>query len=447
MPVIIVGSQIKVGSPIFELSPVSYFADAQAALHTMGSRRSLWLLSGCAPLLSCLNLSAQEMLFESTQRQRVTEQTRTAIELMPYTFRVKDLRVMATPTLGIEWNDNVYTSDANKEQDVLFSPYLDFHAVHPLGPRNRISLDLGIGYTKYVDHTDLDRLLIVPGSVVDFDFGVGDVEFNLHDRFTYQLDPTLVGAVAGVGSFGGLNNTAGFLVSWQLHRVDLTAGYDYVRFIAESSEQSHLDRSTHGALTKAGFEVYPGMVLGAEVTASPTTYDDSFLNDNTGYSVGGYADWKASEVLHVIPRGGYSLTTFSSSSVAPNVPDYTGFYFGLELDHRPNETVTYRVSADRQIRPGVDANLTDTYNVMLGATWSLIERLPLTGSIYYEDGKQAGGGLTENWERVGGSIGLSKGLTERLRVALSYGLTYRNSDLAGRDYLQNHVTLTLAYRL
>jgi hypothetical protein len=390
---------------------------------------------------------AQEAVFRNTAHQYLSAQTRSAIETMPYTFRVRDLRVIVTPTLGIEWNDNVFVSDANKDWDVSFSPRLDLHAIHPLGANNRLSLDVGVGYQKYVRNDELDRLLITPGSTFDFDFAVGDVRFNVHDRLTYELDPVANGAVAGTGSYGGLDNMAGTMVSWQLHRINLSAGYDFIRFISESDDQSYLDRITHACLARIGVEVYPDVIVGTEASAAPTSYDDSYLNDSIGYSLGGYADWKVTDHFTVAPRGGYSLTTFSTSDVLGDQPDYSGFYFGLNVDHRPNETISYHLAADRKIQPGANANLTDTYAATLAVTWAFIRDLPFTTSIFYENGKQTGGGLAESWVRYSGSISLNQEITRRLNASVSYGLTYRDSDLADRDYLQNRVTFTLAYRL
>ncbi len=402
----------------------------------------------------------QEAIFNDAAYQRRSVDTRSGLERMPYSFRIREFRAIVKPTLSLDANDNIYATDEKKRADVIISPWVDFHAVHPIGENNQISLDLGLGYTKYVKHHELDRLMIAPGTALDLDFAVGQVGINVHDRLTYQLDPTLVGAVAGVGTYGGLDNTAGLQLSWELHRAVLSAGYDYLRFIAESDEQSYLDRSTHAAIARGGVELYPGLMAGAEGSAAPTTYDDSFLNDNTSYSAGAYGDWNVTDRLHVVPRGGYTLTTFTPNSFLGAQPDYSGFYFGFNVDHRPNELFNYRLSAERQIRPGVNANLTDAYAINLAVTWNLIRGLPFTTSVFFEDGQQTGGGRVqtqvgviqrdgdlETWRRYGGQLRISHDLTERLRALFAYGLTVRDGNLPGRDYLQNRVTLTFAYRL
>ena len=390
---------------------------------------------------------AQEALFRSVDSDRFAAQSRDSLEKTPYTFRLRELRVLVVPTMGLEWNDNVRLTESARESDLILSPRLDLNALHPLGEGNSLGVNVGIGYSKYLENDDLDQLLVTPGSALSLNMAVGDVQINVHDRLTYQLDPTAVGAVSGTGRFGGIDNSAGASISWNLHRITTSLGYDFLKWIATDSEFSYLDRSSHQVLARIGVQAYPNLMVGTEATASPSTYDDSYLNDNTSYSVGGYLDWQLTDQMHLAPRGGYSLTTFSASPVLGTPDDYGAFYFGLKLDHRPNETVAYNLSVDRQIRPGVDANLTDTLNTTLSATWSFIRHFPFNTAVYYEHGKQGGGGLSEIWDRFGGSVGVSYEFTRSLNTSVAYTFTFRDSKLADRDYTQNRVTLTLAYRL
>jgi hypothetical protein len=49
------------------------------------------------------------------------------------TMKVGDLRTSLSPSLGIEWNDNVGTSDGDRASDFIFRPALTFGAsyLHP----------------------------------------------------------------------------------------------------------------------------------------------------------------------------------------------------------------------------------------------------------------------------------------------------------------------------
>src|SRR5262249_52613222 len=147
-----------------------------------------------------------------------------------------DLRVLVSPSLSAEWTDNVQLVQSDPEGDFILTPRLDFHAFHPIGEANVLTLDLGLGYSKYFKHDELDRLNVTPGSSVSLDLYIKEIRFNFHNRLTYQLDPTLAGAVSGVAEYGGLDNTTGVLATWNLNKAVVNFGYDFVRFISSSSQ-------------------------------------------------------------------------------------------------------------------------------------------------------------------------------------------------------------------
>src|SRR5260221_8404104 len=134
-------------------------ADCQSALPVWEtcppSRRVLvpvlWSLSAAV-----WPLAAQEALFRSFDAARTESQTRSQVESAPYTVRLKDLRLLVSPSLNLEWNDNVRLSEHAPENDFIIRPNLALHAFHPLGEANVISLDLGVGYSKYLVNEELD---------------------------------------------------------------------------------------------------------------------------------------------------------------------------------------------------------------------------------------------------------------------------------------------------
>ena len=389
----------------------------------------------------------QEALFNSLRNDSLAAQTRSSLEGVAYTARMGDLRLLVTPTLTVQGTDNVELQEHGAKSDVFFSPRLDLHAFHPIGQANILNLDLGIGYTKYLRTEQLDQLLVVPASSISFNMSVGEIRFNVHDWFSYQLNPALSGAVANTAKFGGINNSSGVTASWETEKIQTSLGYDYLRFISDAPGFDYLTRSTHEMVGRAGLKVHSSATVGLEGSTAFTAYDESVLNDNNSYSAGLYADWQVTEQLHVTPRGGYSLTTFSPNAFLGQPGDYTGYYFGLVAQHKPNDWLAYTLSANRHIDPGVEANLSDIFNVTLAGNWSVIRSFPINTTAFFEHGKQTAGGTPELWDRYGGSVGVSWEATQRITLGLNYSLTFRDSGTAGRDYLLNTLALTLSYRL
>ena len=391
------------------------------------------------------SLAAQEAIFRNVDAQRNATQMRGMVEQMPYTTRWKDLRLQVGASLGVEWNDNVRLQETSPEDDFIFTPRVDFHAFHPIGEANIFTVDLGVGYRAYISADDLDQLIVSPGSTISYSMYVKEIQINFHNRMSYQVDPALVGAVSNTGEYGGLDNSLGFLVNVPLNRGSVSVGYDWVKFISVTSEFDYLDRDSHPTFARAGMLVHPAVTTGVEVSVTPTLYEDSPFNDNVNYSAGLYAHWQVSDVLYLEPRGGYTVTAFEANEFS-DPSDYGSFYFGLRMDHRPNETVNYHLDIDKGVQSGVNATLSDTLRSRLSATWSVIRDFPLSTSLFYELGKEQRGVNAEEYDRYGGDVGISYRLMEQMNARLVYALIYKNSDLPNRDYLQNRVTLNVSYR-
>jgi hypothetical protein len=90
--------------------------------------------------------------------------------------------------LQLEYTDNVSLGTGGSESDFSFRPQINSQMLWPITDKNSLNLDVGVGYSAYVKHSDLDRVFITPGSGLSFDLYVGDVWINLHDRFSITED-------------------------------------------------------------------------------------------------------------------------------------------------------------------------------------------------------------------------------------------------------------------
>jgi hypothetical protein len=392
------------------------------------------------------SVRAQEALWNAQTAEDLAAARRRQLENYTYSLKTGDLRLRVQPWLSAEWNDNVNLSATSPESDFIFTPSVKLDALYPIGEANVLNLFVDLGYRFYVENSYLDQLLITPGTALSFDLFVKDFRFNFHERFSYQLDPTMVGAVSGTSKFGGLYNTVGVLGTWNTKR-DLTfdLGYDFQTYMPSESTDNYLNRDTHLFLARGGWRVHPTLTVGLEGTASPTFYSQSYLNDNVAYSAGAYAQWQPTEHLRVLPRGGYTLYTFTPNNTLGAVPNYDGYYFGLQLHHRVSQMVSYMVSADHRIQLGTYANLNAGWYINLGATWSFIRDWPLTTTFRYENAEEGVNLTVEKYQLVGFDIGVRRQIMQKVTAGLTYGFLERFSNWPSREYTQNRVTLTLTY--
>jgi len=94
----------------------------------------------------------------------------------------------------------------------------------------------------------------------------------------------------------------------------------------------------------------------------------------------------------------------------------------------------------------------EDYYVRPGISWNFANDWNLDASLSYEHGRQGAGNvsgnLTETYDWIGTDLLVSHWIMKRLRAAVGYRLTLRDSTITDRKYTQNllHVNLTYQFR-
>ncbi len=393
--------------------------------------------------------SAQELFRHTVPREENLESAEIQTENLPYTIKKGEFRLLATPSLELDWVDNVNLSHHNAISDVILRPLLQLDGSYPLTHRNLLRFSVGVGYDIYLDHSEFDALRLLSGSEVSFDTYIKDFVINVHDRFRYIQDPAEQAAVASTARFGGLYNTAGVSATWDRRDLLLGLGYDHDNFLATSGEFDYLNRASEILTSEAGFRVNPAIITGPEAGGSFTRYDKPFLNDNTGYNVGAFAEWRPGRYFRVRAHAGYAAYLFDQTSTQIRAEDRDSWYARLTITHELGEAFSYSLDLGHEIRLGTDADSIEAWYARPGIDWRLIKNLRFRAYLGYEHGDQGragqGGGVVETYDWLGLGFNLSHPITKNLAASLRYRLTLRSSDIADREYTQNLVGLILAY--
>ena len=375
-------------------------------------------------------------------------------ETQPYTIKSGDFKVLLVPSMAASWNDNINLSRDNRLDDFILSPQLQVDATYPFSQRNLLRLSVGVGYDKYINHDDFSGVRLFSGSEVSFEVNVKDFWINIHDQFSYTEDTAGQAAVAGSGRYGGLNNAAGLSVTWDLHDVMLTAGYDHLNFVSSSSEFDYANEATELVTGRAALALKPGLTAGLEGTVSFTAYDQPILNNNTGYNLGVFADWKPGTYFEVKPRVGYTIYQFEQTSQLSRAENQDAWYLDLTVTHAPSDAFRYSLSAGHELRLGIQADTVEAWYVRPSVEWQVMKHLTLFTYVSYENGRQAlsdlsqtQSGLSEHYNWLGLGIGVTRPLTDRLGLSLDYRSTLRSSDIQSREYTQNLISLRLTYQI
>ncbi|HEY5443340.1 MAG TPA: hypothetical protein VIJ87_02495, partial [Pyrinomonadaceae bacterium] len=212
---------------------------------------------------------AQDAVRPSLAGEAAAEARRQSIEQIPYNLLLGPVRFRFSITTGVEYNDNINLAERNKQDDIIFRPQFNINAIWPVTQLNTLRLDLGMGYSFYVNHpeNDTNGVLISPGSQLAFDIFVQDFRINIHDRFSLQQDPTDEIQLSNVVDYGRFENTFGVSVLWDLNKAVLTFGYDHYTYISTTDTFSYLDRNAEILSFSAYFALTSSTGAGLETSA------------------------------------------------------------------------------------------------------------------------------------------------------------------------------------
>jgi predicted porin len=386
------------------------------------------------------NSMAGDVAAEAMSHQQASE---------AYTVKSGDFRLLVSPSLGVDWNDNINSARTNALQDITMLPTLGLTMSYPLTQRNLLQLNVTFGYQDYLEHSQYSTWYVQSGSALSFDIFIKDFRINLHDRFSYVQNSSQQAAVANTATYGSAQNTLGLNTTWDLEDVTLNLGYDHQNVLSTGQEFNQTDHSSEMVVARGGFKFHPSLTAGLEGTVSSTAYVQPLINDSINYSAGVYADWQPGHYLHVQPRFGYTIYQFQQTSRSIPAANQSAWYLDLTATHDISDAVSYSFSAGHELTPGIYGDTIEDWYVRPTLTLRIIRDLPLNTSFSYQNGSQgiqtAPGSPTENYDWFTWSLGFNYQLTKRLTAGLNYRLTLRTSNDASREYAQNLVGLQLNY--
>jgi hypothetical protein len=282
-----------------------------------------------------------------------------------------------------------------------------------------------------------------------------NVKVTLFDQFSYTREVVSEGALANIGTSPQLDNTIGTRVAWNPNQWTFQAGYSHNDYIFGQGGQD-LNRSSENFFARGGWLFAEGTEAGLEASDSLTSYEVETQDNSTGISVGAYAKWQLRQSLNLTLRGGPTFYTFNSGGATAGTSDLLSYYVDLEVNQQLTDFLSHQLSIDHSVQPGLNGGSAyiEQLVVTYSAYWALTQRIRLGASFTYENGRQPfpvvlPGGIVsqsiEKYELYGVQPQISWQLTGKLSASLVYSYWLRQSNVDGRDYLQNSVSCGFIY--
>jgi hypothetical protein len=398
-------------------------------------------------IVGAVTARSQDAVRPSLAGEAASEARQQDIERLPYNLMVGPVRFRLSATMGVEYNDNINFAEVNKQDDVIFHPQINLNAIWPVTQINTLTMDLGIGYSIYANHSEANTngILISPASQLSFDIFVGDFRINIHDRPSLQQDPIAEPVISNTVDYGRFQNTGGVSVLWDLNKIILTLGYDHYTYISTTSNFDYLNRNAEELSGTGQIAVSSTTNVGIESYAVFNYYNQNVLNDSTDYSVGAFVETQLTNNLKLRLAGGYQAINFDHGGTVADFSNVSDYYVNLLATHRINSFIRQTISAGHENQLGVNSNYITLNYVRHTVTWNIIRNTLLSTEFFYEDANESGGFIDEHLHRYGGALTLGYQLTPHITLGLRYQYTQKDSDVALRDYKQNRVSLDGTY--
>ncbi|MDD2708148.1 MAG: hypothetical protein PHV34_09075 [Verrucomicrobiae bacterium] len=347
-----------------------------------------------------------------------------------------------------EFNDNVNLASTGRQSDWITGPHVVTHMDWAFSQINKLGLTMDLGYDKYLNHPELDtqNILVKPGSVLDFDFFVKDIHFNLHDRLAIQQDPTSTTQLSNTSSFRRMSNIIGLQADWDLNKVILSAGYDHEMFKTLDDTYSYLDQDTDTFRVRAGYRAISPLVAGVQTSVSRTEYKQTFQNNSTSVSPGAYASIIASEYLQAEVDLSYQMSSFDTGGAVGDNSRFESLVFSAMIQNQLNRWMNHSLRAARYTPLGIGSNYTDIYEINYDASFDVVRDVSLNAGGFVQFYEDSPSDQSESGTRFGLRFQAGYQLFETTRLTLSLQRIQKFSDRTGNDFDQNRITFDVLHR-
>lgn len=376
-----------------------------------------------------------------------------------YNIKIGPLPLRLSAGLDANFSDNSERSNLNKTTELTLLPRIDISGSVRLSSFASLSLGLGIGYVKYLNHSENDRVLplavasLNPESGISFNIKIGKFLITVFDR--PQVPQFQADAVTqrNQSQYQQFTNAAGVSILWDTNsRSSVTFRYTHSDSISFGSNVSTSDNSANDFLTSLSCKLGDSLGVGLEAGLSKTKYKETFLNGNTTYHAGPFLSLRLSEFLRLQASAGYQGGNYESGGGVGDNSSLGTYYANVSFSNNLNPRFNHYLSFGRESQSGAFSNFTLVNYVRYQANWDVIRIANLSFYASFEDVEESGGLFAQHLRNY--SIGVQSAfqLTKHISISLAYEFAKREATddptpLGGSelDFDENRVSIRLGY--
>lgn len=370
-----------------------------------------------------------------------------------YNVKVGPVKMLFNASVGAGYNSNINVSDENPIGSFVISPRIGMGVFWPITKVNRLRFNVQFGYDYYTSDPSYggQTLLISPETEFFFNVYAGDVKITIFDRPSITNNPVDNPTLSDAVNYTIFNNTAGINLIWDLNDFQLGGGYSNFINYAINEDFNYLNRISNQIFLNGSLLVQPYLRLGLEGAATTTNYLEgssagaNSLNNSIDYTIGGFAQGNISRYIDYTTGVGWQITDFNESNNPLNTGNYSKPYYYLNIDHTLNRYFSHRLSSGFEGIPSSESNWLALFYVRWSFSWMLIKDWALGGAAFFENGTESDGPNSEDFNRVGGNLALSRQIGKNMTMSIYYGILGKDSTVFADAYNQQLFGVNLTY--
>ncbi|MGJ8651406.1 MAG: hypothetical protein ACSHX4_13680 [Opitutaceae bacterium] len=385
------------------------------------------------------------------------------VEREDYNFRLGPVLVDVIGTFGIEYNDNINTSEVNPIKDFILQPGVSFGLKWQVNESNELDLNLGLEYWHYLDNSALNnganQIGITPNTEVSFRVLVGDVIFRVYDRIQYSFDSADSVFIDNLGNviqqdpteYTRFRNVAGIQSEWFIGETVFSGQLSREDIWSTGDEFTYVDRGENKIALNVERALAANFTIGGGASYSVFDFEEDVNNDGSVFTIGPWFEWKITELVGLFAGIAYNDRDYDQGALTDSAAffgdesQFDDYTWMVRLSHVANEVFNHQLEWYRSISTSNTANANTLDGIRYTVAYNITPRVRIDGAIGYEENESSGGLLNDDYGRWIGGLSTELILGPRLTADVGYRYIDKKSDALFQSYEQNQFRIFFKY--
>lgn len=387
------------------------------------------------------------------------------VEREDYNFKYGPLMIDLIGTFGIEYDDNINTSENNEVDDWILQPGVSFGLKWQINEYQELDLNIGLEYWYYLDESDLNdfdqQLNITPDTELSFRVLVGDMVFRVYDKINYTSDSSDAVVLDDMGNpvssdattFSRYTNVVGVQSEWYITEYAFKGQVSRKDVWSTEDEFEYIDRYEHKFALNVERDIAANFMAGVGASYTDFEYDEDVNDSGDVFTIGPYFDWGITEVISLYVGVAWNSADFDGDGLVSDEGEgfgdedkYEEFSGTARLSHTVNEVYNHQLEVYRIPQMSDASNYEELDGIRYSFAYNINSRVRLDGDVAYEESDSSGGLIDDDdYDRWVAGLATEVVLGPRLTGRFAYRYVDKDSDAPLRSYERNRFRILFEY--